>query len=77
MIHVGITGSSGFVGSHLRFFLYEKRNEYKCVQIEQEDFSHPEKLTQKLGTCDVVVHLAGLNRGDENEIYDTNILLTN
>lgn len=76
MIHVGITGGSGFVGSHLRFFLYEKRNEYECVLIEKADFSHPEQLTQKLTPCDVVVHLAGQNRGNEDDIYNTNVLLT-
>jgi UDP-2-acetamido-2,6-beta-L-arabino-hexul-4-ose reductase len=76
MIRVGITGSSGFIGSHLRFFLYEKRNGYECVLIEKEDFSQPEKLIQKLATCDVVVHLAGQNRGNEDDIYNTNVLLT-
>jgi UDP-2-acetamido-2,6-beta-L-arabino-hexul-4-ose reductase len=76
MMRVGITGSSGFVGSHLRFLLHERMNDHECILIEKEDFLHQEKLSQKLAVCDIVVHLAGLNRGDEDEIYDTNISLT-
>lgn len=76
MTNVGITGGWGFVGSHFRFFLHEHKNDYTPVLIDKEDFSNDERLSRKLSICNAVVHLAGLNRGNEEEIYETNIGLT-
>lgn len=76
MKHIGITGYSGFVGSHLRFYLYELKDKYEPVLIKAEDFLDPAKLAEILKKCDVVIHLAGLNLGEEKEIYDTNVALT-
>ncbi len=76
MERVGITGSSGFIGSHLRFYLYELKDKYEPVLIHTEDFLDQEKLLKKLGNCDAIVHLAGLNRGEEKQIYETNVGLT-
>ncbi len=76
VLRIGIAGSSGFVGLHLRFLLYEQRDKYKPVLIHKADFKDHEKLMKKLKKCDVVVHLAGLNKGEEKEIYDTNMGLT-
>ncbi|QQG47694.1 MAG: NAD-dependent epimerase/dehydratase family protein [Candidatus Woesebacteria bacterium] len=76
MVRVGITGASGFVGTHLRFFLYGQRDKYKPISVQKSDFSTSEKLAKKLKRCDIVVHLAGLNRGEEKEIYEINTKLT-
>ncbi len=76
MTNVGITGGRGFVGSHFRFFLHEHKNDYTPILIDKGDFSDSEKLSEKLSICDAIVHLAGLNRGDEDEIYQTNVGLT-
>lgn len=76
MKRIGITGSSGFVGLHLRFYLYELKDKYEPVLIHADDFLDQEKLAEILKKCDVVVHLAGLNLGEESKIYDTNVWLT-
>ena len=77
MTRIGITGGEGFVGSHLRFFLHEHKNDYQTVLIGREDFVDHKKLLDKLSLCDIIVHLAGLNRGDDDEqVYNTNISLT-
>ena len=73
---IGITGSSGFIGSHLRFFLYEQKDQYETVLIHTSDFLDHKRLSESLKECDVVVHLAGLNKGEEKEIYNTNVRLT-
>jgi UDP-2-acetamido-2,6-beta-L-arabino-hexul-4-ose reductase len=33
----------------------------------------PDGLTELVGRCDTIVHLAGLNRGDEDELFNTNV----
>jgi UDP-2-acetamido-2,6-beta-L-arabino-hexul-4-ose reductase len=76
MIHIGITGSSGFIGSHLRFYLHEYQDIYDVILIKTADFSNHKKLADKLKRCDIIIHLAGLNLGKEKEIYDTNVGLT-
>ena len=76
MIRVGITGGDGFVGSHLRFFLHEHKDTYETVLIDKDDFAEYKNLLSKIGKCDIIVHLAGLNRGDEKDIYNTNVGLT-
>lgn len=71
---IGITGMVGFVGSHTRDRL---RQEKTIIVPDFEDaFFYDEKtLKNYLQKCDAVVHLAAMNRGDGNEIYNTNIEL--
>lgn len=75
-MRIGITGASGFVGLHLQFSLHQQKDKYEPVLIDKSDFLDESKLVQKLKKCDVVVHLAGLNHGEEKEIYETNVGLT-
>jgi UDP-2-acetamido-2,6-beta-L-arabino-hexul-4-ose reductase len=69
-----ITGLIGFMGSHLRDRL-SREQDVEVPPFEDEYFSQPEKLRQVLQGADTVVHLAAMNRGDENEIVRTNIEL--
>jgi UDP-2-acetamido-2,6-beta-L-arabino-hexul-4-ose reductase len=64
------------VGTHLRFFLHEHKAQYNAILINKEDLLNKEQLLQKLRNCDVVIHLAGMNRGQEDEVYATNVRLT-
>lgn len=73
MKRIAITGGSGFIGTHLQFYLHEYKSDYEWVLLSTEDFSDEHILKSKISDCDVLVHLAGLNRGDEDKIYDTNI----
>lgn len=69
---IGITGSNGFLGWHLKcYFLPIK--DIEVVPFESEWFKDSFKFQKFAKQCDVVVHFAGLNRGDDNEIYKTNV----
>ena len=69
-----ITGLIGFMGSHLRDRL-SREQDMEVPQFEDAYFSQPEKLREVLTGSNAVVHLAAMNRGDEKEIYNTNIEL--
>lgn len=72
---VGITGSNGFIGSHLINY-FSKISKINFVEILKDDFLNNE-IFKKVSKCDTIIHLAGLNRHNENKvIFDTNIDLT-
>lgn len=76
MIKIGITGQPGFVGTHLynTFGLYPEK--YLRIPCEDSYFENKHKLEDFVAKCDVIIHLAALNRhNDPQVIYDTNIRL--
>ena len=76
MIKVGITGQSGFMGTHLFNYLSLKKEEITLVPFKDEYFQNKTHLEAFVSQCDAVVHLAAMNRhGDPKVIYDTNIRL--
>lgn len=75
MIKVGITGQAGFIGTHLFNYLGLKE-EVQRVDFKKEFFDDPAKLRSFVKQCDVIVHLAAMNRhNDPDVIYNTNIRL--
>jgi len=76
-IRIGITGESGFLGSFVRIAVMQKTDAMTLVPFLDEYFGDPGKLDDFVGACDVIVHLAAMNRtpGDPGEIYDTNMRL--
>jgi UDP-2-acetamido-2,6-beta-L-arabino-hexul-4-ose reductase len=76
MIKIGITGQTGFIGTHLYNFLGLKKDEITRIPFQDQYFEDIDKLNEFVGQCDVIVHLAALNRHNEPEfIYKTNISL--
>jgi len=74
-IRIGITGQTGFVGTHLYNYLGLQEN-VERIPFKDEYFQHIELLLAFVKSCDVIVHLAAMNRhGDPQVIYDTNINL--
>jgi len=74
-IKVGITGQSGFMGTHLYNYLGLKESIAR-IPFCDEFFNDANKLDDFVQSCDIVVHLAAMNRhGDPQVIYDTNIKL--
>jgi len=72
---IGITGQSGFVGTHLYNYLGIKDN-VKLIPFKKEYFDSKNTLQRFVKQCDVIVHLAALNRHNKPEvIYNTNINL--
>jgi UDP-2-acetamido-2,6-beta-L-arabino-hexul-4-ose reductase len=76
MIRVGITGNTGFIGYHLYQTLSLYKDEFSLVEFEKSYFNESLKLDAFVSSCDVIVHLAALNRHNEPEvIYKTNTSL--
>ncbi len=76
MLKVGITGQKGFVGTHLYNTLGLQPDAYERVAFERTFFDSEVALDAFVSQCDVIVHLAALNRHNEAEvIYDTNLNL--
>ncbi|MCT1523543.1 polysaccharide biosynthesis C-terminal domain-containing protein [Sphingobacterium hotanense] len=74
MINVGITGQNGFVGSHLYNTLGLFPEDFKRVDFNKSFFEDPAKLDDFVQSCDVIVHLAALNRHESEQfIYETNV----
>ena len=74
MIKVGVTGSNGFIGWHLCRTLGLNTNHFQIVEFKRDWFNVNIDLDSFVSKCDIVVHLAGLNRhSDESAIYDTNV----
>lgn len=75
-IRVGITGQGGFVGQHLYNTLGLFADEFERINFNVKYFSNQQLLQSFVTQCDVIIHLAALNRhNDPQTIYDTNIEL--
>ena len=76
MIKVGITGRSGFIGSHLWNMMQTLPEKYELVKFKRDYFSDNDSIDSFVRGCDVIVHLAGLNRHDSGSfLYETNVKL--
>ena len=73
---IGITGQAGFVGKHLYNTLGLSPDKYERVSFEKQYFDNDQFLDEFVAKCDVIVHLAAVNRHAEpSKIYSTNIEL--
>jgi UDP-2-acetamido-2,6-beta-L-arabino-hexul-4-ose reductase len=76
MKKVGITGQNGFVGRHLYNTLGLFPEEFECIDFQKEYFEDELQLDAFVSKCDVIVHLAAMNRHEsQNVIYQTNVAL--
>lgn len=76
MLKVGITGQNGFVGNHLYNTLRLFPDEFERIAFQKVFFDEPNQLDAFVKKCDVIVHLAAMNRHESPEfIYETNIEL--
>jgi UDP-2-acetamido-2,6-beta-L-arabino-hexul-4-ose reductase len=76
MLKIGITGQAGFVGTHLYNTVGLFPEEFERIDFKRDYFADQDKLNDFVGQCDVIVHLAAMNRhNDPQVIYDTNIEL--
>lgn len=71
---VGVTGPRGFIASHVMRQLNTDQ-ELRVLGCPRETLSRPDELRAFVAECQTIVHLAGLNRGQEQEVYDTNVEL--
>ena len=76
MIKIGITGQAGFIGTHLFNTLSLHPDKYIIIPFRDEFFKSEEVLDAFVKQCDVIIHLAAMNRhNDPNVLYKTNIEL--
>ena len=76
MLKIGITGQEGFVGTHLYNRLKLLDTTISCIDYKSSFFSDDQLLDNFVSQCDVIVHLAAMNRHSNPEvIYKTNIQL--
>ncbi len=74
MIKIGITGQAGFVGTHLYNTLGLGPDKFMRIPFEDAYFSDEGKLKEFVQNCDVIVHLAAMNRhNDPDVLYNTNL----
>ncbi len=76
MLNIGITGSKGFIGSHLKNTLELYNEGYNIIEFSRTYFDNEIELDSFVKQCDVIVHLSALNRHeDQSVIYETNVKL--
>lgn len=74
-LKVGITGQSGFVGTHCYNYL-KLQEALELVEFKRDFFNSEETLKNFVKECDIIIHLAAMNRhGDPQVIYNTNVEL--
>jgi UDP-2-acetamido-2,6-beta-L-arabino-hexul-4-ose reductase len=73
MKKIGITGQNGFIGKHLYNTLGLFPKEFERVDFQKGFFEDENRLDDFVSQCDVIVHLAAMNRhNDPQVIYETN-----
>jgi UDP-2-acetamido-2,6-beta-L-arabino-hexul-4-ose reductase len=78
MLRVGVTGSNGFIGGHLCRDIRLNDNKFELIAFNRDWFDDSINLDAFVDKCDVIIHLAGINRhSDSGVIFNTNIRLTN
>jgi len=71
---IGITGGYGFIGWHLRCYL-KTRSDIDEVRIAcRQTFELADALQAFITDLDLVIHLAGANRGDDTVVTQGNTL---
>ncbi|NNE76925.1 MAG: SDR family oxidoreductase [Pricia sp.] len=74
---IGITGQAGFVGNHL-YTTLSLDDTVELIPFERSYFQDSEALETFVSKCDIIVHLAAMNRHEDAKvIYNTNLELVN
>ena len=72
-MRIGITGQNGFIGYHLTQTIKYKHSDYTLVPFQKSLFQEESTLAAFVSSCDVIVHLAGVNRAQtDQEVYEGN-----
>ncbi len=55
---------------------FQAKEDIQVISADCDTFASHAQLASFVAGCDVVIHLAGMNRGDDGEIFATNVELT-
>lgn len=73
---VTITGQDGFIGFHLYNSIKYKYPKIDLIDFRKDYFKDSTKIDRIFKKTDIIIHLAGINRhDDEKYLFDQNILL--
>lgn len=77
-MNILITGSSGFIGKHLKNTLnYQHPNKFTVIDLNQKDFTDQKIVDNKVKQSSIIIHLAAINRHDDQKfLLETNISLS-
>ena len=70
-LRIGITGADGFLGWHLRAFLHGEGG-LIVIPATRATFQDPDALMRFASSVDAIAHLAGMNRGSDDDIRQVN-----
>ena len=73
-MRIGVTGIHGLIGWHLRAHL-SRRLDVDVRGADRSTFADPARLDGFVSGLDVLVHLAGMNRGPDEELESVNVAL--
>jgi UDP-2-acetamido-2,6-beta-L-arabino-hexul-4-ose reductase len=73
-MRVLITGAEGLLGWHLRCRLHAEKS-IAVIPCNRAAFADTDAFASMVRSADAIVHVAGVNRGDDGEIERTNIAL--
>ena len=74
---ITITGQEGFIGYHLYNTLKYKYPSFELLDFKKKSFNDTSILDEIISSVDLIVHLAGVNRSEnQNDILDKNLYLT-
>ncbi|MFC4426946.1 NAD-dependent epimerase/dehydratase family protein [Deinococcus navajonensis] len=71
---IGVTGAAGMLGTHVRAYL-KTCPEIEVILADRATFEQG-RLPAFVKGCDAVLHLAGMNRGEDDVVARTNVALT-
>ena len=77
-MQVGVTGSSGFLGSHLTSALHQL-TDFEVTTLKRSSskrFPEKSELKSFIKNLDLIYHVGGVNRGTSEEIFEGNIQAT-
>src|SRR3989338_7926784 len=73
MIKIAITGGDGYIGSFVVKKLQNRKVKLKLFDLNKYNLLDSESLKDFVRNQDVIIHLAGVNRGANEEIINVNI----
>ena len=77
MKKIGVTGANGFIGFHLCNHINLNKDKYHLVNFDRSFFDSKLNMQKFVDNCDVIVHLAAINRTEnQNYLFDSNVLMS-